>query len=206
MRTCPFRPVLSLSGQQPMALNEEAWHDHHCRARCRHVQGPRPARQRTGATPMTSGDRHPGCRLGLRTGSQPTAAMRPRCSATTPNPPGSITPTCAGHCWRAGRHVPPGRRHTTGQGRNQSAPGGGLTSREAEEAQEALHAWEGAAGNQSPVVRRGAELQKRALEDLTTAVSRTPLERDVGSAREEQRGRAAVAAEGDGSAPAHRGG
>ncbi|MER5406283.1 hypothetical protein, partial [Streptomyces sp. NPDC002769] len=64
------------------------------------------------------------------------------------------------------------------------------------------------AGDRSPVVRRGAELQKRALEDLATAVSRTPLERDVCSAREEQRVRAAVAAEGDGSgtAPAHRGG
>ncbi|MFJ9761670.1 FUSC family protein [Streptomyces sp. NPDC101149] len=63
--------------------------------------------------------------------------------------------------------------------------------------EEALHAWEGtAAEDQSPVVRRGAELQKRALEDLATAVSRTPLERDVGSAREEQRVRAAVAAEG----------
>ncbi|WP_326771473.1 hypothetical protein [Streptomyces sp. NBC_01445] len=54
--------------------------------------------------------------------------------------------------------------------------------------EEALHAWEGAAdGDRSPVVRRGAELQKRALEDLATAVTRTPLERDVGSAREEQR-------------------
>ncbi|MGW6753035.1 FUSC family protein [Streptomyces sp. NPDC055817] len=73
--------------------------------------------------------------------------------------------------------------------------------------EEALHAWEGAAdGDQSPVVRRGAELQKRALEDLATAVSRTPLERDVGSAREEQRVRAAVKAEGDGSGPAHRDG
>lgn len=73
--------------------------------------------------------------------------------------------------------------------------------------EEALHAWEGAAAQErSPVLRRGAELQKRALEDLTTAVSRTPLERDVGSAREEQRVRAAVAAEGDGSGPAHRGG
>ncbi|MFF3934496.1 FUSC family protein [Streptomyces hirsutus] len=72
--------------------------------------------------------------------------------------------------------------------------------------EEALHAWEGAAGDRSPVLRRGAELQKRALEDLATAVSRTPLERDVGSAREEQRVRAAVAAEGDGSGPAHRGG
>lgn len=71
---------------------------------------------------------------------------------------------------------------------------------------EALHAWERSAGDRSPVVRRGAELQKRALEDLATAVSRTPLERDVGSAREEQRARAAVAAEGDGSGPAHRGG
>ncbi|MFC9498845.1 FUSC family protein [Streptomyces sp. NPDC056982] len=73
--------------------------------------------------------------------------------------------------------------------------------------EEALHAWEGAAdGDQSPVVRRGAELQKRALEDLATAVSRTPLERDVGSAREEQRVRAAVKAEGDGSGSAHRDG
>ncbi|MFB7708891.1 FUSC family protein [Streptomyces sp. NPDC056105] len=73
--------------------------------------------------------------------------------------------------------------------------------------EEALHAWEGAAdGDRSPVVRRGAELQKRALEDLATAVSRTPLERDVGSAREEQRVRAAVEAEGDGSGPAHRDG
>ncbi|MGW7244018.1 TauD/TfdA family dioxygenase [Streptomyces sp. NPDC054804] len=73
--------------------------------------------------------------------------------------------------------------------------------------EEALHAWEdAAAGNRNPVVRREAELQKRALEDLATAVSRTPVERDVGSAREEQRVRAAVAAEGDGSGPAHRGG
>ncbi|MFI9780559.1 FUSC family protein [Streptomyces sp. NPDC051956] len=73
--------------------------------------------------------------------------------------------------------------------------------------EEALRAWEGAAdGDRSPVVRRGAELQKRALEDLATAVSRTPLERDVGSAREEQRVRAAVEAEGDGSGPAHRDG
>jgi hypothetical protein len=61
--------------------------------------------------------------------------------------------------------------------------------------EEALHAWEGAAGDRSPVVRRGAELQKQALEDLATVVSRTPLERDVGSAREEQRVRAAAAAE-----------
>ncbi|MGY5009284.1 FUSC family protein [Streptomyces sp. 900105755] len=71
--------------------------------------------------------------------------------------------------------------------------------------EEALHSWkEAAAGNGSPVVRREAELQKRALEDLATAVSRTHLERDVGSAREEQRVRAAAAAEGDGSGPAHR--
>ncbi|WP_326771464.1 FUSC family protein [Streptomyces sp. NBC_01445] len=73
--------------------------------------------------------------------------------------------------------------------------------------EEALHAWEGAAdGDRSPVVRRGAELQKRALEDLATAVTRTPLERDVGSAREEQRVRAAVEAEDDASGPAHRDG
>ncbi|MFJ8190895.1 FUSC family protein [Streptomyces sp. NPDC096094] len=70
---------------------------------------------------------------------------------------------------------------------------------------DALHAW-GATGDRSPVLRRGAELQKRALDDLATAVSRTPLERDVGSAREEQRVRAALAAEGDGSGPSHGGG
>ncbi|MFJ9808618.1 FUSC family protein [Streptomyces sp. NPDC101158] len=71
---------------------------------------------------------------------------------------------------------------------------------------EALQAWEGsAAGAGSPVLRRGAELQKQALEDLATAVSRTPLERDVGSAREEQRVRAAAAEEGDGPGLAHRG-
>jgi uncharacterized membrane protein YccC len=68
--------------------------------------------------------------------------------------------------------------------------------------EEALRAWEGsAARDRGRVVRRGAELQKRALEDLATAVSRTPLERDVGSAREEQRVRAAEAAEDDGSGP-----
>ncbi|MFF5958406.1 FUSC family protein [Streptomyces luteogriseus] len=72
--------------------------------------------------------------------------------------------------------------------------------------EEVLHAWEGAAGDRSPVLRRGAELQKRALEDLAAAVSRTPLERDVSSAREEQRVRAAVDGEGDGSGPVHRGG
>ncbi|MGW0462075.1 FUSC family protein [Streptomyces tendae] len=71
---------------------------------------------------------------------------------------------------------------------------------------EALDTWEGAAGDRSPVLRRGAELQKKALDNLATAVSRTPLERDVGSAREEQRVRAALAAEGDGSGPARRGG
>ncbi|MET9392864.1 FUSC family protein [Streptomyces sp. NPDC006624] len=71
--------------------------------------------------------------------------------------------------------------------------------------EEALDAWEGTAGDRSPVLRRGAELQKRALEDLAAAVSRTPLERDVSSAREEHRVRAAAAG-GDGSGPAHRGG
>ncbi|MFJ3423053.1 FUSC family protein [Streptomyces sp. NPDC086082] len=60
--------------------------------------------------------------------------------------------------------------------------------------EEALHAWENAADHERSPMRRGAELQKRALDDLTTAVSRTPLERDVGSAREEQRVRGAVAA------------
>ncbi|MCB8906775.1 MULTISPECIES: FUSC family protein [unclassified Streptomyces] len=76
-----------------------------------------------------------------------------------------------------------------------------------ERVEEAFRAWEGsAAGDGSPALRREAELQKQALEDLATAVSRTPLERDVGSAREEQRVRAAAAAEGDGSGLAHRGG
>ncbi|MCQ9130263.1 FUSC family protein [Streptomyces hilarionis] len=71
--------------------------------------------------------------------------------------------------------------------------------------EEALDAWDGAAaGEWNPVLRRGAELQRRALEDLTTAVSRTPLERDVGSTREERRMRAAVA-QGDGSGSAHGG-
>ncbi|MER6037373.1 FUSC family protein [Streptomyces sp. NPDC001835] len=71
--------------------------------------------------------------------------------------------------------------------------------------EEALRAWEdAAAGNGSPVLRREAELQKRALDNLSTAVSRTPLERDVGSAREEQRVRAAVATQGDRSGPSHR--
>ncbi|MFJ5074349.1 FUSC family protein [Streptomyces sp. NPDC088553] len=70
-----------------------------------------------------------------------------------------------------------------------------------ERVEEALHAWEGPApgDGSSPALRREAELQKQALEDLATAVSRTPLERDVGSAREERRVRAAAAAEDDGS-------
>ncbi|MGW0148844.1 FUSC family protein [Streptomyces sp. NPDC003333] len=73
--------------------------------------------------------------------------------------------------------------------------------------EEALRAWQGSAlGTGSPVLRREAELEKRALEDLATAVSRTPLERDVGPAREEQRVRATLAAEDDGPGPAHRGG
>ncbi|MFE3033118.1 FUSC family protein [Streptomyces canus] len=71
--------------------------------------------------------------------------------------------------------------------------------------EEVLRAWEDAAGDRSPVLRRDAELQKRALEDLATAVSRTPLERDVGSAREEQRVRAAMAAEDDGPGPSEPG-
>ncbi|MEU6354585.1 FUSC family protein, partial [Streptomyces sp. NPDC047072] len=71
--------------------------------------------------------------------------------------------------------------------------------------EEALNAWQDAVGNRSPVVWREAELHKHALQDLATAVSRTPLERDVGSAREEQRVRATLAAEGDGSGSVHRG-
>ncbi|MFE1378071.1 FUSC family protein [Streptomyces sp. NPDC058740] len=68
-----------------------------------------------------------------------------------------------------------------------------------ERMEEALHAWRGSpAGDGSPVLRRGAELQRRALEKLATAVSRTPLERDIGSAREERRVRAAATEDGDG--------
>ncbi|MEU0968351.1 FUSC family protein [Streptomyces sp. NPDC005917] len=75
---------------------------------------------------------------------------------------------------------------------------------------EALNAWQDAAGDRAPVLQHGTELQVRALEDLTTAVSRTPLERDLGSAREEQRVRAAEVAEGEVAGgnepgPAHRG-
>lgn len=55
--------------------------------------------------------------------------------------------------------------------------------------EEGLRAWEGAAvRDRSPVLWRGTELQKRALQDLAAAVSRTPLERDGGSACEEQWG------------------
>ncbi|MFF5784744.1 FUSC family protein [Streptomyces sp. NPDC012693] len=72
--------------------------------------------------------------------------------------------------------------------------------------EEALHAWPDAAVDRNSVMRRGAELQKQALEDLATAVSRTPLERDISSAREQRRARAALAAERDESAHGHRGG
>ncbi len=166
---------------------------------------------RTGDTPAAG----PACGLARR----PPAATRPRCSAATPNRP-SITPTCAGHCWRAGgtcrlaggirpgkagtgsprgltsreaqeaqealegfgraamlmeSHVPRAdsrfapeaerfaealgrRRHRAGGSRRARATGIGRPGR----VEEALHAWEGAAaGDRSPVVRRGAELQKK---------------------------------------------
>ncbi|MFC9343953.1 FUSC family protein [Streptomyces sp. NPDC057020] len=74
-----------------------------------------------------------------------------------------------------------------------------------ERVEEALHEWPVAATGRNSVMRRGAELQKRALEDLATAVSRTPLERDIGSAREERRVRAAAMEEGDGAGLAQRG-
>ncbi|MER7150045.1 FUSC family protein [Streptomyces lydicus] len=48
----------------------------------------------------------------------------------------------------------------------------------------ALDSWEGADGGDDPVVRRGAELLLGALEELTAALGRTPLERDVESVRE----------------------
>ncbi|MFJ3752428.1 FUSC family protein [Streptomyces rubiginosohelvolus] len=71
--------------------------------------------------------------------------------------------------------------------------------------EKALQTWEGA-GGRSPALRSEADLQKHALENLATAVSRTPLERDVGSLREDQRVREAVEAQGDGSEPVYRGG
>ncbi|MEE1752035.1 FUSC family protein [Streptomyces sp. SP18CS02] len=52
--------------------------------------------------------------------------------------------------------------------------------------EEALEEWERADGGEDPVVRRGAELLVSALEDLATAVSRTPLEQDVESSRRER--------------------
>lgn len=63
--------------------------------------------------------------------------------------------------------------------------------------EKALDAWDDGGGVQERVVRRGAELQLRALEDLTTAVDRTPLERDVDSAVREHRARAAEAGKAD---------
>jgi hypothetical protein len=63
--------------------------------------------------------------------------------------------------------------------------------------EKALDAWDDGGGVQERVVRRGAELQLRALEDLTTAVDRTPLERVVDSAVREHRARAAEAGKAD---------
>ncbi|MFJ5864855.1 FUSC family protein [Streptomyces parvus] len=64
----------------------------------------------------------------------------------------------------------------------------------------------GGAGVRSPALRGEAALQKHALEELATAVSRTPLERDVSSLREDQQVRAVVESQGDGSEARHRDG
>ncbi|WP_326648056.1 FUSC family protein [Streptomyces sp. NBC_01750] len=56
--------------------------------------------------------------------------------------------------------------------------------------EEALDAWEGAESALDPVARLGAELQVQALEELATAVGRTPLERDIESSRLERQERA----------------
>ncbi|MFI2454438.1 FUSC family protein [Streptomyces sp. NPDC019539] len=70
--------------------------------------------------------------------------------------------------------------------------------------EEALDAWAGDEGGvQERVVRRGAALQLRALEDLTAAIDRTPLEHDVDSAVREHRARAAGA--GDPGSPRNPG-
>lgn len=69
----------------------------------------------------------------------------------------------------------------------------------------ALKRWE-RAGVRNPALRGEAALQKHALEDLATAVSRTPLERDVDSLREDRRVREAVESQGDGSEAGHRDG
>ncbi|MFC4607575.1 FUSC family protein [Streptomyces maoxianensis] len=55
--------------------------------------------------------------------------------------------------------------------------------------EEALEDWEKSDSGRDPVVRRGAELLVQALEELTTAVGRTPLERDIESSRQERRAR-----------------
>ncbi|MFE0088110.1 FUSC family protein [Streptomyces sp. NPDC058991] len=64
--------------------------------------------------------------------------------------------------------------------------------------EEALDAWahaeHGQGGLQERVVRRGAELQLQALEDLATAMDRTPPERDMDSAVRDHRTRTADAA------------
>lgn len=71
--------------------------------------------------------------------------------------------------------------------------------------EKALRTW-GRAGVRSPALRGEAALQKHTLEELATAVSRTPLERDVSSLREDQRVREAVESQGDGSEAGHRDG
>ncbi|MEU1437242.1 FUSC family protein [Streptomyces sp. NPDC005786] len=56
--------------------------------------------------------------------------------------------------------------------------------------EEALAAWESAEDSPAPVVRRGAELVLRALEELTTAIGTSPLEREVASVRQDRQARA----------------
>ncbi|MET7928817.1 FUSC family protein [Streptomyces sp. NPDC005349] len=57
-----------------------------------------------------------------------------------------------------------------------------------------LDEWDTDGGEQGRVARRGAELHAQALNELSTAVSRTPLERDVEPARQERREHAEQAA------------
>ncbi|WP_407548550.1 FUSC family protein [Streptomyces sp. Pv4-95] len=67
--------------------------------------------------------------------------------------------------------------------------------------EKALDAWERAGSGMDPVVRRGAELLLRGMQDLTAAMDTSPLERDIESSRQERHARAEREAQpGEGTA------
>ncbi len=164
--------------------------------------------------------------------ADPPAAAPPSSPAPTAGPPQRRTarshaarrPSCRGRdhrrrrcSWRAslrrpatvsspGRSASPEPFRRTPRGRQRTCASTG--TRTGGRGGSVPHKREGAAGDHSPVLRREAELRRRALEGLKgwRRAAPAPLERDVGSAREEQRVRSAAAAEGGGSEPAHRGG